>query len=139
MLQGDLRQGALGSVQLLKHWCLVPIQAPRLSGNLKGGANVASGLMVCTYIWAGQAWWDQTVVCLVSQPPALLSHFFLSSSEPVVCHSKCLLLICSLIASLLVRAKPAQGSVTLRDFNPPTLHRSQTQAGRWGCWISHHS
>lgn len=30
-------------------------------------------------------------------------------------------------------------TITPRDFNPPTLHWSQTQAGRWGCWNSHHS
>lgn len=81
----------------------------------------------------------QRGIRLASQPPAPLSYFFPSSSKPVVCHSKGLLLICSLISSLHVRAKPTLGSVTPRGFNTHTLHWIQTQAGRWGCWISHHS
>lgn len=90
----------------------------------KGVVKVASPLVVCKCICTrldghDGARSERGMPGLVSQLSAPLSYFFPSSSKPVLCPSKCLLLICSLISPLRVCAKPLLGSVTPRGFNIP--------------------
>lgn len=82
------------------------------SGHLQGGRKVAPAFKVCILpecSWAAAS-------SLLSPPPAPLSHFLPSTSEPTICHSKWLLIPHKLISSLHGHAPEG-----LETF-PPSLH-----------------